>query len=421
MASAISHLTISAIADSLGVKLQDASLLSVVDHETESFLKSFLQDAETVYQATRSYKLTREHIEMVLESRNMPALCGYNSIPNYSVQPIVVESADLFIAREDLLDLEKVVSDKVDPPPLSSIHKLNWTLVEGVDFGKKSSNASSRERRRDRDSRSKSMERSVSVPNVPSFQSDSYIDPFEKVEAQTFADDMISPELQKFFVTAINLLRFDTVNSFDATLNKIAEEDKLQPLVPYFLEWAFGRMTLDLHDGHVIFAVVQLMRALAANRFVNCPLYAHAFLKVAFTGMLSVQLSSDGNDFHIRESAADLLRIVCTRSCSEFVAIKDTAFNALVACLFSPSSSLPSHYGALIGIRALGHSFISRLMPHLPSYLKCLRGEMRSRDLFKHRQMNRILNCVKEMANRYRQVDKISERVVRDVENIDYE
>ena len=103
------------------------------------------------------------------------------------------------------------------------------------------------------------------------------------------------------------------------------------------------------------------------------------------------------------------------------MAIKDTAFNALVACLFSPSSSLPSHYGALIGIRALGHSFISRLMPHLPSYLKCLRGEMRSRDLFKHRQMNRILNCVKEMATRYRQVDKISERVVRDVENIDYE
>ena len=412
MASAISHLTISAIADSLGVKLQDASLLNVIEQGTEVFLKSFLKDADAIYQSTRAYKLTTEHIEMVLEGRNMQPLYGYECVPNYAAQPVLVDSADLFAARETLCNLEEIVAAGAAAERACSIHKFNWTLVEGVEVGKRGAGSAVRDRRRERDSKSKSMERSGSVPNVASFQHElTHVDASEHSETHKVVDDFVSPELQKFFVNSVNLLRFDTVSSFDATLDKLVEEDRLQPLVPSFLQWAFGKFTLRLREASDVFAVLELLRALAANRFVNCSLYAHAFLKVAFTGLLSVQLSRDGNDRFVRDSAAELLRVVCCRCEGDFVTLKESAFNALVNCLFNPAFSVAAHYGALAGIRALGPPFVARLMPHIPGYVRCIGREMRKQENQKCEQLEVVLQMLRELAQGNARVVTIIDKV----------
>ena len=412
MASAISHLTISAIADSMGVKLQDPSLLNVIEQGTEVFLKSFLKDADAIYQSTRSYKLTMEHLEMVLEGRNMQPLYGYECVPNYAAQPVLVDSADLFVARESLCNLEEIVASGATAKCSCSIHKFNWTLVEGVEVGKKGAGNAARDRRRERDSKSRSMERSGSVPNVASFQHElNPVEASEHSETHKVIDDFVSPELQKFFVNSVNLLRFDTVNSFEATLDKLVEEDRLQPLIPSFLQWAFGKFTLRLREANEVFAVLELLRALAANRFVNCSLYVHAFLKVAFTGLLSVQLSPDGNDRFVRDSAAELLRVVCCRCEGDFVTLKESAFNALVNCLFNPSFSVAAHYGALAGIRALGRPFVARLMPHVPGYVRCIGREMRKQENPKCEQLEAVLQMLRELAEGNTRVVTIIDKV----------
>ena len=270
------------------------------------------------------------------------------------------------------------------------------------------------------------MERSVSVPNVSNFRDNDplrgspyALDPQERGETGKLADGFLDEELQKFFVNAVNLLRFDTVNSFDATLEKICLEDKLQPLVPYFLQWAIGKMTLNLKDGKQMFAVLELMCAIAVNANVNCGLYAHAFLRIAFTGLLSIELSDDGNDIKIRESAAKLLKIVCRRCESDFLSIRKVAFNHLVEGLFNPHSSMPAHYGVLAGIEALGCTQV--LVPHLTSYVNFIRTEINCKENGKSEQTERVLDYLKELMNRYKQGNEGCVRVIQEIDRVYYE
>lgn len=402
MASAVSHLTISAIADSLNIEIPDNGVMTMLEQEAEKFIKQILNEANALYQATRAYKLTTDHIDMVLEMNNCKPLLGYKtSIPSYSPQPVFVESADQFNAREVQQNLEEESEIPVPEKTASTPHTLHWTLVEGTYIGKRSQN---RDRRPV--TKSKVIERSVSTP-LGNIQSDSFrVSPYSLTDAErgenSFADDLLSDELQKFFVNTINRLRYDTVNSLDRTLDEITYEDKMQPLIPYFIQWAFGKMTLGLQNSHEMLTVLKLIHAIAVDKSVNVPLYAHSLLKIAFTGLLSISLSEDGDDREVRETAAHLLKVICDRSKTDFPQIREVTFNSLTSALFSGTNSLAAHYGALLGIRDLGPLFFEAFMPHIRFYVSCIAKELNVKTNHVHEfWCNEILQCLKEMLGSY--------------------
>jgi hypothetical protein len=176
-------------------------------------------------------------------------------------------------------------------------------------------------------------------------------------------------------VTTVNLLRFDGVHSYDHTLDLLSQEDRLQTLVPYFLQFIFGRICISLHRPGDARACVGLALAIANDRFVAVPLFAHPFLKVALTGLLALGFDDD-DETQIRCLAAKLLRVVCKRCAEAFPDIQTLVCNALVSALFTPETALAAQLGALVGIKEIGaHQFV---IPHLPAYVAAVRGEVRA-------------------------------------------
>ncbi|OHT00779.1 hypothetical protein TRFO_07757 [Tritrichomonas foetus] len=392
-------LTIQAIADSLGIKLASPEIISFLEKDSEKYIRQIINQANALATSARAYKLSSSHIDIALESKGLPPLLGYDSIPNYVPTPLSVDQEDLFGIREDKTPLTETAQAPITPYPNLISHNLHWTLVEGIYAGKRSSSRSSRPNRE-----MKPIERSVSVPNVSSYQHSEVqrnlsVDPTENKlsDSKKCADDILSGEHQKYFISTINLLRCDTVHSLDVALDMISEEDKMQPLLPYFIQYITGKMTLDLQEFTQMKVLIRFTHALIQNKSMNIPLYAHPLLRIVFTSLLAVNLSNElfPDDSSIRKYAAEALFSLVKRCEGCFPEIKQVIFNSLVKILFNPDTTLNAHYGALLGIHEIG--FFEVLLPHFRSYLKMIKFELISNLNLQNHAAEALLQLAKSM------------------------
>jgi hypothetical protein len=378
------QLTAQAIADSLGLRLSDPTLLSLIEEIGASHISSFLSQVLTICHATRSALIQEQHLQMVLAARRLPPLFGYSAIPVYSVPPAAVEQTDVTGVSEIPCALSEVAAEPVPRPPHSSAHSLRWVCVDGYSPTSRLS-----PRKRDAVRAPKPIERATSTPNLPAAghpdipRALSALSDLDKppCDARQSADDVLSANLQQFFITFVNLLRPDSALTLTRALEQLAMEDQAHTLIPYFLQFAFAKFTEELQEPRIIFTIVNLTIAIARNPFIDIVLFTHPLLKIAFTGILAVSMSdAQMRDFPIHDRAVALLKVVCNRSKFAFPGIYEAVTNQLLAALFSPSVSLMTHLGALIAIVGLGPVSLSRFGPHIPAYLRIVKSEVRSRD-----------------------------------------
>lgn len=436
MSVPFTSLTIQDIADSIGVKLSNQELVSSIDRDCDQFIRKIVTQANAFCTSTRSYKLSPIHLDMVLESLGLPPLLGYDSVPNYMATPLSVDQADIFGVRENMCSLHSIVKEPIAPLSNNINHQLQWTLVEGTYTGKRSS---SRDRSSKQRSENKSIERSVSVPNVSSIQhTDTQLnsssalenpDKLNQSESKKCADDILSNEHQKYFISTINLLRSDTVHSLDVALYMISQEDKMQPLLPYFIQYITGKMTTDFNNVKSMKVLIRFTLSLVQNKSMNIPLYAHPFLRIIFSALLSSNVSSsDSNssytvcDTDVRRYAADALAVLIYRCESSFCEMREVIFNALQQALFDADTSLYAHYGAILGISSIG--LIGKLLPHFRSYLRSIKFELDSSFNFQGQAVNSVLNLAKKVFFEFvakssdTEEKKIAENILEDIESI---
>ena len=377
-------LTIQDIADSLGVKVQSSEQIAFIERDADNFIKQILRHAFSLCVSSRSIKMCSWHISQALESRGLSPLLGYDNPPIYSNSPVSVDQSDIFGAVEDVKGLGPISCGEVASAPENEAFNLRWTLVEGAFMD---NNPLYKAQKPPREM--KPIERSVSVPNVASFQQQNQQQQMQseqivqqsvepKYESKKTADDMLSNEHQKYFISIINLLRCDTVNSLDVALALVAAEDKLHQLIPYFLQYVMGRMTMELHDyGHML-VIIRFVLALLENKSLNIPLYAHPFMRIVFTALVAESLSNQvfPDDSLVRRYAAKALGILVNKCEDGFNGIRDVVFNSLIRTLFNPNATLWAQFGAILGIKEI--NYVDRLLPHFKSYIRQIRYELRS-------------------------------------------
>lgn len=362
------NLTIQTIGDSIGITIPTQFAVFIEKH-AKDYIKSFVKRAYAFSQTSKSFSLQKVHIEMALESQCEQPILGYDILPEYSTNHVSVDNIDLYGALEKRKELNNnnfIFNEKSD---FKMKYRCQWTLVEGIYTGNLYQRPNIEANKSIRQ-----VERSISVPSV--HQKSSYEHYQDKI---VFANDVLCREYQKFFLSIVNLLRYDSVFSIENALNKIVDENKLQPIVPYFIQFIFGKITINLDKPKEMIVLMRFALALGLNNSIYLGMYVHSFLKIAFTGLLSLSFNDSSGEFDvsIRDYSAELLGVICNRCHYYFKDMKIVIFNSLVNALFDTKLTLNSHYGALVGIMSLGDEFSKRLIPHLNSYLHIVKREER--------------------------------------------
>ena len=427
--------SIAVINDSLShAPLSDAALAGV-SHYIEQQLRSLLATADTYARHSYQPHLLPEHVQSALRSRSQPAVYGYRQQSLHRMAPTFVNAGDdVFYQPDELLDFSTVLNASLPPAPVDVGLTLHWLAVEGVQPNIPQNPQQSQPVTSTSAVESKDKEKLIPVPLPPSSQ-----------QTATAADEAQQPALAKLKLLSAHVLSkeqqmfFDRVTAAvigndarlaEAALQTLVRDSGLQQLLPYFVHFVSQTVAANLRSLPILSALLSLATALLTSPHLYVEPYLHQLLPSLLTLVLARRLCSDASEDHwtLRRNAATLLRLVCDKYGSTYTTLQPRITRTLLNALLDTSRSLPTHYGAVVAITALGIPAIrATLLPYLRPYGTLLArlvsgtGEAGGGSQMRRMEAGRVWGALCQAAGLWLQQEIVSDDVRRRVERDDDE
>jgi len=393
-----SVLAAQAIADSLGISVSKATLISSIAQDGESRVQRVIGSAALLCANACSQRLTTQHINRILISERKQPLVGYDNLPFFNMLTAPCDQHELCFFRESPVQLDSVASSAVSEPSVQSF-ALEYLLTEGVPKDKRSLSTRRLLAKPPKIDKPTSVQPSSALSSVELTQRAPVSIVRQAYDLSQIVSDVVNSDLQLYFIRIINLLRDDSVYSKDTELFRLSTEVGIHQLLPYFLQFIFGQISLHCQDLQLMDILISMTSALVKNPALGSELYVHSFLKIAFVALVGSDLTTavHDDDTRLRDHAAELLSLICRKYSVSYPGIESAIHNQLVLYLFKADNSLAAHYGALSGIRSLGVKSMMAVMPQLKSYYKIVSLEAKSADSRQAAAVGRIALLLRQI------------------------
>jgi len=106
--------------------------------------------------------------------------------------------------------------------------------------------------------------------------------------------------------------------------------------------------------------------------------------------------------WELRNYCANLLAYLCKRYGDSYENLQARITKTLLQAFLDPNKALTTHYGAIVGMTALGHHVIQLLLlPNIGAYMKLLEPELNSPNFVKKEEARRCHAALLNAAGRY--------------------
>ncbi|RMZ79652.1 hypothetical protein DV738_g3135, partial [Chaetothyriales sp. CBS 135597] len=185
---------------------------------------------------------------------------------------------------------------------------------------------------------------------------------------------ILSKELQLYFerVTA-SVLDETQPELRTAGLSSLQEDPGLHQLVPYFVQFVAEKVTHNLKDLFVLTQMMHVTEALSRNRQLNLTPYVASLVPPVLTCLIGRHLGTGSghlDHYDLRDLAASLLKHVCEKYSKFSHGLKPRLARSCLKTFLDPSKPFGSHYGALLGLKAVGGVEVVRklVVPNLKDF-----------------------------------------------------
>lgn len=164
-----------------------------------------------------------------------------------------------------------------------------------------------------------------------------------------------------------------------AVLASLAVDPGLHPLTPYFSQLIAEEGRKSLKSLPILHLLLKALGSLVGNEAVQLEPYLHQIMPFILTCMVGKRLGASGLEDHwsVREEAARLAALVCAKYGQPYYQIQPRITQALNTAFQQTNNPLTTHYGAIVGLTALGHQAVrNALYPNLHPYLALLQDQM---------------------------------------------
>ncbi|KXZ53652.1 hypothetical protein GPECTOR_6g569 [Gonium pectorale] len=168
-----------------------------------------------------------------------------------------------------------------------------------------------------------------------------------------------------------------------AVLTSMQTDPGMQQLLPYLTQHIGAEVAAGLRHLPRLHMVLRILQALLLNPAVQLEPYLGALMPPLLTCLMAKSLgpSPAADHWALRDAAAVLLARLCNRFGEPYYSLQVKVSKQLLRTLLDGSKPLPSHYGAIVGLAALGHNTVRLLLlPQLEPYITALRPSLGERE-----------------------------------------
>ncbi|KAK1860014.1 hypothetical protein I4F81_002606 [Pyropia yezoensis] len=191
----------------------------------------------------------------------------------------------------------------------------------------------------------------------------------------------LSNELQLYYQHVISAVRGGDALRRDTALASVAVEPGLSPLLPYLTRWVHNEVDASLRSLPSLLGALRLVGAVLANGQLGVEAYLHQLLPPVLTCLVGRRLCGRSREDHwaLRDYAAGVVGVVVSAYAGRYTSLQPRITKTLVNAVLDPGRPLTTHYGATVGLAALGGVVVERLLlPHVaacwPALRRCAAG-----------------------------------------------
>eukprot|EP00891_Asterochloris_glomerata_P007197 jgi/Astpho2/7197/e_gw1.00113.34.1_t len=357
---AIPPSTIQVIAQSLQLSNVSVEAAKALAPDVEYRLREVVQEAQKFARHAKRSAVTTEDVNNVLRLKNVMPLLGFGGKdPARFVRAAGFQ--DLFYLQDPELSFEQVIDRPLPKCPVEVGVLAHWLAIEGVQPA--------------------IPENAPLHPRKPKRQRTAPSGPASAAQAAPPVKHVLSQELQLYFDRVARMLRGGDEEG--RQMSSPASGPCLHPAVPYFSQLITEEVKANLRDLPRLHLLLKALQSLLANPHVQMEPYLHQLMPAVLTCLVGKKLGSGPvpNHWPLREEAARLAAAVCSKYGQPFYQIQSRIVKALNTAWQQLSNPLTTHYGAVVGLVALGHQTVRQvLLPNLAAYLTVLEPQMQQGD-----------------------------------------
>ncbi|KAM3654566.1 LOW QUALITY PROTEIN: TAF6-like RNA polymerase II p300/CBP-associated factor-associated factor 65 kDa subunit 6L [Ammospiza maritima maritima] len=316
------------MAESAGLELSD-EVAALLAEDVCYRLREAAQNSSQFLKHTRRRRLTVEDFNRALRWSNVEAVCGCGSQDSLPFRPL--RDSDLFFPEDREVNLlELALATNIPKGCAETAVRVHVSYLDGK------GNLEPQEQ--------------VRMPSAVSSLSDDLLKYYQHVTRAVLGDD---PQLMK------------------VALQDLQSNPKIAALLPYFVYVVSGVKSVS-HDLEQLSRLLQLARSLLQNPFLCLGSYAGSLVgSVLYCVLepLAASINPLNDHWTLRDYAALLLGRIFWSHGELVRGLYQQILLSLQKVLADPVRPLCSHYGAVVGLHALGWKAVERVLyPHLPTY-----------------------------------------------------
>ncbi|XP_071588777.1 TAF6-like RNA polymerase II p300/CBP-associated factor-associated factor 65 kDa subunit 6L [Heliangelus exortis] len=320
------------MAESAGLELSD-EVAALLAEDVCYRLREATQNSSQFMKHTRRRKLTVEDFNRALRWSNVEVVCGYGSQDALPFRAI--KEGDIYCPEDREVNLvELALATNIPKGCAETAVRVHVSYLDGKG----------------------NLEPQGAVPSAVSTLTDDLLKYYQHVTRAVLGDD---PQLMK------------------VALQDLQTNSKIAALLPYFVyvvsggERCCGVKSVS-HDLEQLNRLLHIARSLIQNPFLGLGSYVRSLIgSVLYCALepLAASINPLNDHWTLRDYAAMLLSRVFWTHGDLVSGLYHQILLSLQKVLADPVRPLCSHYGAVVGLHALGWKAVERVLyPHLPTY-----------------------------------------------------
>ncbi|XP_063043177.1 TAF6-like RNA polymerase II p300/CBP-associated factor-associated factor 65 kDa subunit 6L [Engraulis encrasicolus] len=322
----VSRDSVKLMAESSGVELSD-DVAALLAEDVCYRLREAAQSSSQFMRHAKRRKLTVEDFNRGLRWANVDAVCGHGSQEPMPFRP-AKEGELFFVEDRDVNLVELALATNIPKGCAETMVRVHVSYLDGKG----------------------NLEPQGTVPSAVQSLSEDLLKYYQQITRAILGED---PHLMK------------------VALLDLQSNSKIAALLPYFVYVISGVKSVS-HDLEQLNRLLHMVRSLVQNPYLYLGSYVRSLVSSVMYCILeplAASINPLNDHWTLRDYAALLLSHIFWTHGDLVSGLYHQILLSLQKVLSDPVRPLCSHYGAVVGLHALGWKAVERVLyPHLPAY-----------------------------------------------------